>query len=83
MFRESVRTIHVALDAAIGVNNEKRSRVVLVTSALPQEGKTVSSVALATALAASGSKTLLIDADLRRPRVDAYLAGASHSPGLA
>jgi polysaccharide biosynthesis transport protein len=83
MFRESVRTIHVALDAAIGVTNEKRSRVVLVTSALPQEGKTVSSVALAIALAASGSKTLLIDADLRRPRVDAYLAGASHSPGLA
>jgi len=83
MFRESVRTIHVALDSAIGVNHEKRSRVVLVTSALPHEGKTVSSVALATALAAAGSKTLLIDADLRRPKVDAYLAGASRSPGLA
>jgi capsular exopolysaccharide synthesis family protein len=82
-FRESVRTIHIALDAAIGVNSQKRSRVVLVTSALPQEGKTISSVALATALAASGSKTLLIDADLRRPEVDAYLAGASCSRGLA
>ena len=83
MFRELVRTIHVALDGVLGVNNEKRSRVVLVTSALPHEGKTVSSVALATALAAAGSKTLLIDADLRRPKVDAYLSGASHSPGLA
>jgi polysaccharide biosynthesis transport protein len=83
MFRESVRTIHIALDAAIGVNSQKRSRVVLVTSALPREGKTISSVALATALAASGSKTLLIDADLRRPEVDAYLAGASRSRGLA
>jgi succinoglycan biosynthesis transport protein ExoP len=83
IFRESVRTIHIALDAAIGVNSQKRSRVVLVTSALPREGKTISSVALATALAASGSKTLLIDADLRRPEVDAYLAGASRSRGLA
>lgn len=83
IFRESVRTIHIALDAALGVNQERRSRVILVTSALPQEGKTLSSVALATALAASGSKTLLIDADLRRPKVDTYLKAASRSRGLA
>jgi polysaccharide biosynthesis transport protein len=83
MFRESVRTIQVALDAAIGVNNQKRSRVVLVTSALPQEGKTVASVALAASLAASGSKTLLIDADLRRPNVDSYLTAVSRSRALA
>jgi capsular exopolysaccharide synthesis family protein len=81
MFRESVRTVHVALEAAIGVN--KGSRVILVTSALPQEGKTVSSVALATALAASGSKTLLIDADLRRPKTDVYATDASRPLGLA
>jgi capsular exopolysaccharide synthesis family protein len=83
MFRESVRTIQVALDAAMGSNkNQSRGRVVLVTSALPQEGKTVSSVALATALAASGSRTLLIDADLRKPAVGAHLAGLSRSQNL-
>jgi polysaccharide biosynthesis transport protein len=83
MFRESVRTIQVALDAAVGANKrQSRGLVVLVTSALPQEGKTVSSVALATALAASGSKTLLIDADLRRPSVSAYLQGLSPSQNL-
>lgn len=83
MFRESIRTIHVALDAAMGGNkSQNRGRVVLVTSALPQEGKTVSSVALATALAASGSKTLLIDADLRKPAVRAHFAGLSHSQNL-
>jgi capsular exopolysaccharide synthesis family protein len=83
MFRESVRTIQVGLDAAMGGSKgQNQGRVVLVTSALPQEGKTVSSVALATALAASGSKTLLIDADLRRPAVGAHLAGLSHSDNL-
>jgi capsular exopolysaccharide synthesis family protein len=82
MFRESIRTIQVGLDAAMGAKSQNQGRVILVTSALPQEGKTVSSVALATALAASGSKTLLIDADLRRPAVGAHLAGLSRSPTL-
>jgi capsular exopolysaccharide synthesis family protein len=82
MFRESVRTIQVGLDAAMSAKIQNQGRVILVTSALPQEGKTVSSVALATALAASGSKTLLIDADLRRPAVGAHLAGLSHSHTL-
>jgi polysaccharide biosynthesis transport protein len=83
MFRESVRTIQVGLDAAMGGNtNPGRGRVVLVTSALPQEGKTVSGVALAASLAASGSKTLLIDADLRSPTVGAHLAGLSRSQTL-
>jgi polysaccharide biosynthesis transport protein len=83
IFRESVRTICIALDATMGVDSPKKSHVILVTSALPQEGKTVSSVALATALAASGSKTLLIDADLRRPQMGGYLAAVSRSPDLA
>ena len=83
IFRESVRTICIALDAAaMGANNPKNSRVILVTSALPQEGKTVYSVALATALAASGSKTLLIDADLRRPQMEGYLSAVSRSQDL-
>ncbi len=44
-------------------------RVVLVTSALPREGKTFFAVSLARAVALSGGRSLLIDADLRRPSV--------------
>jgi capsular exopolysaccharide synthesis family protein len=42
-------------------------RTVLITSALEKEGKTTVSCQLATSLARSGRRTLLIDGDLRRP----------------
>jgi polysaccharide biosynthesis transport protein len=83
LFRESVRSVCSAMDAALRLKTRKRCRVVLITSALPQEGKTVSSVALATALAARGSKTLLIDADLHRAQAGGYLNAASPSRDLA
>ena len=44
-------------------------RVLAVTSALPSEGKTTVSVALARSMASSGLSVLLIDADLRHPTV--------------
>jgi polysaccharide biosynthesis transport protein len=45
-------------------------RVILVTSALPQEGKTTISANSALVLAQRGGRVLLIDADLRRPGID-------------
>ena len=47
----------------------KTVQVLAITSALPREGKTTVAVALGRSLAASGLKVLLIDCDLRRPRV--------------
>lgn len=47
----------------------KYANVLVVTSAGPSEGKTTTSVNLATAFAESGSKVLLIDADVRNPSV--------------
>ena len=44
-------------------------RVILITSALPQEGKTTTSINTATVLAQKGTRVLLIDADLRRPSI--------------
>lgn len=46
---------------------DRRPRTLLVTSALPQEGKSVIGANLALAFAQAGSPTVLIDADLRRP----------------
>jgi capsular exopolysaccharide synthesis family protein len=45
-------------------------KVILVTSAMPQEGKTTISANSALVLAQRGSRVLLIDADLRRPGID-------------
>ena len=49
-------------------------KVVLVTSALPQEGKTTISANSALVLAQRGSRVLLVDADLRRPGIERIFA---------
>ncbi len=54
-------------------------RVVMVTSALPQEGKTTTSINSAVVLAQKGVRVLLIDADLRRPSIHKTLGMGPHS----
>lgn len=44
-------------------------QMLMVASASPREGKTFTAVSLATTLAHSGKKVLLVDGDLRRPRI--------------
>jgi capsular exopolysaccharide synthesis family protein len=52
-------------------------KVILVTSSVPNEGKTAFCLSMARSLAADGHKVLLIDADLRRPGVARCFGGSS------
>ena len=53
-----------------------------MTSGLPEEGKSTTALHLAISRANQGGRTLLIDADMRRPRLHTRL-GVPDGPGLA
>ncbi|WP_181883595.1 GumC family protein [Sphingorhabdus pulchriflava] len=77
-FAESFR----ALDTAISQATHGRNQVIAITSALPDEGKTVVSCCLSYVLAQSGKKTILIDCDLRRAGMSRLLDMREHDHGL-
>ena len=60
----------------------KAPHVIMVTSAMPKEGKTVVSSNLAVSFAHTGARTLLVDTDLRRGRLH-RLFGYRKDPGLS
>ncbi len=57
-------------------------QVILVTSAMMQEGKSFTSLNLAVVLSQTGQKVLLVDSDMRRPAINKYL-GLSTNRGLS
>lgn len=72
VLNEAMDTTRTVFLHAARVNN---LRTVLVTSAVGGEGKTSLSTRLASSLARSGRRTLLIDGDLRNPSIHKFLAG--------
>ncbi len=63
------------------VDIDAESKAIVVTSAVPGEGKSTTAVNIALALQQAGERTLLIDADLRRPQA-ARLLGLDGTIGL-
>ncbi|MFO0555097.1 MAG: polysaccharide biosynthesis tyrosine autokinase [Polyangiaceae bacterium] len=61
---------------------DKPYRTLLITSAGPSEGKTTVACCMAIAMAQAGKRILLLDADLRRPRLHRIFGARGTSPGL-
>jgi len=79
-FAEGIRTLRTNL---MFMAPDNPPRLLLVTSPGPGEGKTMTSVNMAIAMAQSGQKTLIIDADMRRPRLHKALGIENRDQGLS
>ncbi len=71
-YAEALRHLRATIDQGAH-GTAPGGKVIMVTSSAPAEGKTTLSLALARTYAQAGQSTLLIDADLRKPRLYRYL----------
>ena len=78
-FAEAIRTIRTAISLD---NLDKPHKIILITSSIGNEGKSLLALNLAAAFGA-GEKTVLIDADMRRPSIGKMLGLPRDAPGLS
>ena len=69
-YSESIRALHNSIFLS---SVDDPFRVIVITSSLPDEGKSTISLSLARLAARSGKRTILVDGDLRRPSVHSLL----------
>jgi tyrosine-protein kinase Etk/Wzc len=80
--KSSVTEAFRGLRTAIHFSSLRRdSKVIMITSSFPGEGKTTIAANLALTFAQAGNRVLLIDCDLRRPSLNTIF-GHSRTPGL-
>ena len=76
-FAESFRQVKHALESQMSRlrqdDEEELGKVILVSSAVPFEGKTTTSVALARTLSLAGNRVVIVDFDLRKPSISERL----------
>lgn len=77
---EALRTLRLNLQLALAEAED--GRTILLTSAVPGQGKSFISANLAWLMASTGQRVLLIDADIRRSSINRYLPAAT-GPGLS
>ena len=75
---ECCRTVRTNLMFA---SADRQYRALVITSGSPREGKTTVSISLAISLAQSGKRVLLVDTDMRKPRVHRAF-GLKSGPGV-
>ena len=78
-FAESMRSLRTSVIFSSAADG---ARSVMITSTAPSEGKTLVSSNLADALAQAEQRTLIVDGDMRRPRVHEVF-GFDQEPGLS
>ncbi len=78
-FAEAIRTVRTGVMLS---NLDNPHKIILVTSTVPGEGKTVFAINQAFALSQM-KKTLLIDADMRRPTIAKVFGLQAKAPGLS
>jgi capsular exopolysaccharide synthesis family protein len=79
VFAESYKTLRTAVMLS---SADRPPKHILITSMGPEEGKTVTSINLAMTIARSGYSVLLVDSDLRKPRVHSVF-GLNNLSGLS
>ena len=77
---EAFRTLRTNLQF---LSPDSHPQVIVVTSALPGEGKSTSAINLALSLSQAGARTILLEADLRRPKVPVYLEFSTMAEGMS
>lgn len=78
--REAYKTLRTNVSFAL--TGEEQSKVIVVTSSLQSEGKSTTAVNLAISYAMTDRKVLIVDCDLRRPKL-ARLLGINSKAGLS
>ncbi len=70
---ESYRTIRTNIKYILGTNDDEKSdgvgKTILITSSMPTEGKSLTSINIASVFSITNNKTLIMECDLRKPRL--------------